>query len=156
MRWWISAPCGCCGHRKNHISGECKKLKQKISLQFSHNTEKTQKNHPSILGTRIRDDSFCDGMWQARTDDMSAHNCAAAAALAKNAFFCLCDFMRGTIDSCMAKKLPPIAAREISQPFAQDTCVTCHMHSLVNLLLGIGHHLSLKSQSVSFFFQFVN
>ena len=46
--------------------------------------------------------------------------------------------------------------REISQPFAQDTCVTCHMHSLVNLLLGIGHHLSLKSQSVSFFFQFLN
>jgi hypothetical protein len=46
--------------------------------------------------------------------------------------------------------------REISQPFAQDTCVTCHMHSLVNLLLGIGHHPSLKSQSVSFVFHFLN
>ena len=46
--------------------------------------------------------------------------------------------------------------REISQPFAQDTSVTCHMHSLVNLLLGIGHHPSLKSQSVSFFSHFLN
>jgi hypothetical protein len=63
--------------------------------------------------------------------------------------------MRGTIDSCLAKKLPPIAARNFAA-FAQDTCVTCHMHSLVNLLLGIGHHPSLKSQSVSFVFHFLN
>lgn len=39
---------------------------------------------------------------------------AAAAALAKNAFFCFCVFMHGTIDSCIANKLPPTAASKFA------------------------------------------
>lgn len=81
---------------------------------------------------------------------MSAHNCAAAAALAKNAFFCLCDFMRGTIDSCMAKKLPPIAARNFA---AVRPGHMCHMSHAFASKLAFRYRPSPKSQvTVGFIF----
>ena len=63
--------------------------------------------------------------------------------------------MRGTIDSCMAKKLPPIAARNFA---AVRPGHMCHMSHAFASKLAFRYrlHPSLKSQSVSFFSHFLN
>ena len=87
------------------------------------------KKHPSVLGTLIRHDSFFVGRWQARRSAMIAPQQRTGK---KIAFFCFCVFMRGTIDSCMAMKLPPIAASKFA---AVRPGHMCHMsHALASKL----------------------
>ena len=81
------------------------------------------KKHPSVLGTLIRHDSFFVGRWQARRSAMIAPQQRTGKNIA---CFCFCVFMRGTIDSCMAMKLPPIAASKFAAVRPGHMCHMSH------------------------------
>ena len=71
-------------------------------------------------------------------------------SLLRGWFLVLKPFMRGTIDSCMAKKLPPIAARNFA---AVRPGHMCHMSHAFASKLAFRYRPSPKSQvTVGFIF----